>query len=186
LALSLDLEPDLRCVAVAYTARDGLAKAAAVDFAVAIVDLDLPDADGLDVIGQLRQLRPSARVVVVTAHPRPDLARRAIAAGAVGFLAKGAALAQIITAIRHADADHPVLDAELAADRVALTPREYDVLRQLGQGRDASRAAAELGVSVYTARDHIKSLMAKLDARTSLEAVVSAERLGLIKIGSRY
>lgn len=185
LALSLDLEPDMRCVATAHTARDGLAKAAAIDFTAAVVDLHLPDADGIEVIARLRELRPAARIVVLTAHPHADLARRAVAAGAVAFLPKDAPLARILAAVRSAHAGRPMVDAS-DQDRIGLTPREYDVLRQLAQGRDASRTAAALGLSVYTTRDHIKALMAKLEARTQLEAVVTAGRLGLVTIGSRY
>ncbi|GAA1283549.1 DNA-binding response regulator [Planotetraspora silvatica] len=188
LALSIDFEPDLRCVAAAHTARDGLAKAAAIDFAVAVVDLQLPDARGFDVIAGLRRLRPEARIVVLTAHSRESLAERAIAAGAVAFLGKGAPLARILAAIRSADAAHPMVDVERggAAGRIRLTDREYDVLRELGQGHDAGRIAADLGISLHTTRDHIKGLMAKLGVHTQLDAVVSADRLGLITIGSGY
>ncbi|BCB75235.1 response regulator transcription factor [Phytohabitans flavus] len=186
LALSLDLEPDLCCVATAQTARDGLAKAAAFHFDAAVVDLHLPDGDGIDVIADLRRLRPAARVIVLTAHPRPDLADRAVAAGAVAFLSKDTGLQRILTAIRTADATRPTVDRRIHRPQVMLTPREYDVLRQLAQGRDATRCATELGLSVYTTRDHIKALMGKLGARTQLEAVISADRLGLISIGSRY
>jgi DNA-binding NarL/FixJ family response regulator len=188
LELSLGLQPDLHCVAVAHTAREGLAKAAAVDFAVAVVDLQLPDAGGLDLIPRLRELRPDARIVVLTAHPRADLADRALAAGAVAFLGKDAALATILAAVRSADAARPVVEAEACrpAPRIGLTHREYDVLRQLGQGLDASRIATTLGISLHTTRDHIKSVMAKLGVHSQLGAVVSAERLGLISLGSRY
>lgn len=189
LALSLDLQPGLRCAGTAHTAHEGLAKAAAIAFAAAVVDLQLPDADGLDIVGRLHVLRPAARIVVLTAHPRADLARRALAAGAVGFLSKDAPLTRIVAALRSATAEHPVIDPQVracAADRIGLTPRELDVLRQLGQGRDANRAATELGMSLSTARGHIKALMAKLGVHTQLDAVVSAMRLGLITIGSRY
>ena len=185
LALSLDLEPDLCCVATAQTARDGLAKAAAIDLDVAIVDLDLPDASGIDVVAQLLALRPTVRVIVLTAHPRADLAERAVAAGAAGFLPKDAALRTILSAVRTADPARPVVDARHPPS-VALTAREYDVLRQLAQGRDAHRCAAALGLSLHTTRDHIKALMGKLSAHTQLEAVVAADRLGLISVGSRY
>ncbi|MBL8925986.1 MAG: response regulator transcription factor [Pseudonocardia sp.] len=186
LEVSLGLQPDLCCVAVAHTAREGLAKAAAVDFAVAVVDLQLPDAGGLDLIPQLLALRPQARIVVLTAHPRPDLAERAVAAGVVAFLGKDAALARILDAVRHAGPGHPVVGAAPRPSRVDLTHREFDVLRELGQGRDAARIAASLGISLYTTRDHIKSVMAKLGVHSQLDAVVSAERLGLITLGARY
>jgi DNA-binding NarL/FixJ family response regulator len=186
LALSLSAQPDLCVAGAAHTARDGLAMAAAIDFAVAIVDLDLPDADGLTVIERIRTLRPPARLLILTAHPRADLAERALAAGAAGFLAKDGALDQILAAVRSADPARPVVAPGLRRPRVDLTHREYDVLRQLGQGRDAASAAATLGISLYTARDHIKSLMAKLGVHTQLDAVVSAHRQGLIGVGSRY
>lgn len=189
LEISLDLQAGIRCVAVAHTAAEGLARAAAVDFAVAIVDLQLPDGGGLDVIAELLALRPGARVIVLTAHPRVDLAERAVAAGAVAFLAKDTSLAEILSAVRSADAAHPRIDPRLrrnGSDDVGLTWREYDVLRQLGRGLDARRIAVELGISLHTTRDHIKSVMAKLQVHSQLDAVVSAQRRGLITVGSRY
>jgi DNA-binding NarL/FixJ family response regulator len=185
LALSLDLEPDLCCVATAQTARDGLAKAAAFEVDVAIVDLDLPDASGIEVVAELLALRPAMRAIVLTAHPRADLASRALLAGAAAFLPKDAALRSILSAVRTADPARPVVDAP-RQPAVSLTAREYDVLRQLAQGFDAHRCATALGLSVYTTRDHIKALMGKLSAHTQLEAVVAADRLGLISVGSRY
>lgn len=187
LTLTLDMQPDLRCAAVAHTVAEGLAVAAATAFDVAIVDLQLPDGSGLDAIGPLLALHPRARVVVLTAHPRAALAERALAAGAVAFLAKNGALADILAAVRGADADHPMVCAGLRPDPAAdfrLTPREHDVLRELGRGSDAARIAAALGISTYTTRDHIKSILAKLSAHSQLEAVVLAGRLGLIELGS--
>ncbi|GAA4585352.1 response regulator transcription factor [Planotetraspora phitsanulokensis] len=186
LALTLDVEHDIHCVATARTAREGLAKAAAIDFAVAITDLQLPDADGFDVIAQLHTLRPEARIIVLTAHSRADLADRAIAVGAVAFLGKDAPLPRILAAIRSADAAHPMVEVERRSPQIHLTDREYDVLRELGRGNDAGRIAATLGISLHTARDHIKAVMRKLGVQTQLDAVVSADRLGLITIGSGY
>ncbi|GAA1858611.1 response regulator transcription factor [Asanoa iriomotensis] len=185
LALSLDLEPDVRCVATARTGSDGLARAAAVEADVALVDLQLPDTDGIDVVRQLRALRPATKVIVLTAHPRADLADRAVAAGAAGFLSKDTGLRRILTAIRTASVDRPLVDPVHQPD-VALTHREFDVLRQLAQGHDAARCATALGLSLHTTRDHIKAVLGKLDAHTQLEAVVTAGRLGLITLGSRY
>ncbi|CUU59413.1 DNA-binding response regulator, NarL/FixJ family, contains REC and HTH domains [Parafrankia irregularis] len=190
LCLALGLEPDVRSVAKAHTGRDGLAMAAALDITAAVVDLDLPDLDGIEVVTRLGVLRPAARIVVLTAHARPDLAQRAVAAGAAAFLPKEAPLVRITAALRGQGGDEPVVDLGAArpasVGHVGLTPRELDVLRQLAQGRDAQQTAATLGISLYTARDHIKALMAKLGARSQLEAVVSATSLGLVTVGSRY
>src|SRR5258705_4946793 len=92
LSFALDAQPDLRCVAVAHSARDALAKAAGCDFDVAIVDLQLPDGSGLNVVGELRALRPAAQLIVLTGHPQPGLAEQARGAGADAFLAKDDAL----------------------------------------------------------------------------------------------
>lgn len=187
LALALETQDDLRCVGVAHTVAEATTTAATVAFDVAIIDLQLPDGSGLSAVPQLLALRPDARIIVLTAHPRADLARRALEAGAAGFLAKDAPLAEILRAVRAAAAGHPVggVSAPPAAT-VRMTRREIEVLTELGHGLDASRIAAALGISVHTARDHIKAVMAKLDVHTQLEAVVTADRLGLITVGSRY
>ncbi|MEV0133062.1 response regulator [Dactylosporangium sp. NPDC050688] len=102
LAFALDAQPDLRCVAVANSARDGLAKAAVYDFDVAIVDLYLPNAGGLAVVDELRAMRPAALLVVLTGHPRADLAAAAHRAGADAFLAKDDTLNAVLGVLRGA------------------------------------------------------------------------------------
>jgi DNA-binding NarL/FixJ family response regulator len=187
LRISLERQPDLRCVAVAHSAHEGLAQAANTDFAVAIVDLGLPDAGGLELIATLLGIRPHARIVVLTAHPRPDLAERALSAGATGFLGKDTTLERILTAVRTSGPGHPIVETPTeSAGAVALTHREHEVLRHLGCGFDATRIADELGISLHTTRGHIKTVMAKLGARSQLGAVVTAEQRGLITLGSRY
>ncbi len=185
LALTLDMQDDLHCVGAAHTVQDGLQWAASEPFDVAVVDLQLPEGGGLGLIGPLLELRPAARIIVLTAHPRADLAQRALDTGAAAFLAKDGALEEILAAIREADADHPMVCA--AARSVPggprLTHREWDVLRGLGNGLTAHQMAGSLGMSLHTVRYHIKSVMAKLEVHSQLEAVVAAERLGLIEVG---
>jgi two-component system response regulator DesR len=183
LALAIDTQPGMSCAGIACTVRDARARAGAVGYDVAVVDLDLPDGSGLDLV---EPLGAYGRVVILTAHPRADLAARALDAGAAAFLAKDAGLAEILSGIRSATPARPVVAAHLRQIAVPLTSREYDVLRELGRGQDATRLAATLGITVYTARDHIKALMAKLGVRTQLDAVVTASRLGLITLGARY
>jgi two-component system response regulator DesR len=186
LRTSLGRQHDVAAVVVAHSVREALAHARRTQLDAAIVDLDLPDGSGLDVVSSLRALRPVARTIVLTAHARFDLAERALAAGAAAFLAKEGTLDRVLAALRAPAPTAPVVDAAVAPGRVELTPRECDVLRLLGQGREPARIAAELKLSLHTVRGHVKTLMAKLDAHSQLEAVVAAHRRGLISVGSRY
>ncbi|GAA2230904.1 response regulator transcription factor [Promicromonospora sukumoe] len=191
IAAAVDAAPDLECVGVADDAPRALALAEATRPDVVLLDVQLPTADGIAVLGQLRLLDPTARVILLTAHPRPDLERAALQAGASGFLAKHGRLSQVLDAVRHASPTRPARDPDLhrhsgaAADRRRLTPRELEVLAMLGDGLDARAIATGLGLSIHTARDHIKALLAKLDARTQLEAVATARREDLIRVGGR-
>jgi DNA-binding NarL/FixJ family response regulator len=189
LELTLGLQADMRCVAVTHSLGEALEVAARTCFDVAVVDLQLPDGDGMTAIPRLRALRPDARIIVLTAHPRGDLAERALAGGAVAFLPKDGTLSAILAAIRTADATHPLVGAGLrpgAGPVPRLTRREHDVLRGLARGQDAHRIAGTLGISPHTTRDHIKALLAKLDSHTQLEAVVTACRLGMVELDGPY
>lgn len=189
LALGLDMSPDMTCVAVAHSVQSGLRTVEQIDFDVALVDLQLPDGGGLGVIPELLVKRPSVSVIVLTAHPRADLARRAIDAGASGFFGKHVSLGEILDGIRSSLAGDAAVAPDLPQDPVArlgVTPREHEVLRALSRGLDANRIAASLGISLYTARDHIRSLLAKLEVRTQLDAVVTANRLGLVTVGAEF
>lgn len=178
LAVALDTQPDLRCGGVAHSLAE--AGALLADGDVALVDLHLPDGSGLALVAQFA---PRLPVIVLTAHLRIDLVRRAAAAGAAGFLGKDAPLAEILDAVRAALAGGPVPSRE-PAESVHLTSRELEVLSLLAVGRDATRIAAELRISVHTTRDHIRSLLAKLGAHSQLDAVVRADRLGIVAVGT--
>ncbi|MET7393785.1 response regulator transcription factor [Dactylosporangium sp. NPDC005572] len=177
LAFALDAQPGLRCVAVANSAGAALATAA---FDIAIVDLQLPDGDGLDVVRELRARHPAALLIVLTGHPGPGLTERARAAGADAALAKDDALGSVLDAIRRAEPDA----APSAVPH--LSPRERQVLALLATGAPAGRIAAELGLSLHTVRDYVKALLAKLGARSQLDAVAVAGRLGLLARPDRF
>ena len=120
---------------------------------------------------------------------------RAGAAGAAGFLAKDGSLDDVLSALRTARRGSLILPATVLAEfsrpgipvapgpEATLTPRELEVLRLLGQGRDPRSIAKELGVSLHTCRGFVKSILAKLDVHSQLEAVVVASRRGLIHLG---
>jgi two-component system response regulator DesR len=188
LAFALDAQPDLRCVAVAHSVREGLAKAGVYDFDVAIVDLNLPGGGGIAVLSELRGLRPHALLIVLTAHPRADLAAAAFRAGAQAFLAKDDALHAVLDVIR--GSRRGLRGAVPARPRPAagpqLTPREHEVLAMLASGADARRIARDLRLSLHTVRDYIKAILAKLGVHSQHAAVAAATELGLVTAGQRF
>lgn len=181
LSLALDASPGTRCVAVASSIRDGLAKAAVHRLDVVVIDVRLPDGNGVDAVPELLALHPGARILLLTAHPRADLAERALNAGASGFLAKEEPLSHLLRAIETARPNRPAISGALPpADAVGLTPREREVLTLLAQGHDPAAIARLLWLSRHTVRDHVKAVLGKLDARSQLAAVSKAIALGLV------
>ncbi|GAA1379814.1 response regulator transcription factor [Pseudonocardia kongjuensis] len=176
LALGLSAEPDLSVAGVAHSVADArpLLAGGAVD--VVLLDVRLPGG-GLTLLPDVHEA--GARALVLTAHPRAAPAREAEIAGAAGFLGKDTPLAGILAAVRTVAAGGTA-PAAPAADAPHLTPREADVLAGLAHGRDVTRIAGQLGLSLHTVRDHVRALLGKLGARSQLEAVVEAERVGLV------
>lgn len=182
LSMALDSAEGIRWVASASTLREGLAKASAYCVDVVVIDVRLPDGSGLDAVAELRRLQPQCRVVVLTGHPRADLAERAIRAGASAFLAKEAPLVELLHALRHARPERPALAPNLPAapSTVGLTPREREVLTLMALGLDAAGMSRRLGLSRHTVRDHVKGVLAKLGVHSQLAAVSRATALGLV------
>jgi DNA-binding NarL/FixJ family response regulator len=198
LSFALDAEVDLACVGHATTATEGIAAARQLRPDIVLMDLQLPDRDGITAAGILTRELPSLRVLILTAHPSPTEMARAGAAGACGFLAKDGSLTDVLAAIRTATRGSLVLPPSVVARFAAgaadvpdarrpgdasLTPRELDVLRLLGQGQDPRSIARDLGISLHTCRGHVKSVLSKLGVHSQLEAVVVATRTGLIQVG---
>jgi DNA-binding NarL/FixJ family response regulator len=159
---------------------------------VILLDHRLPDGNGVDAIGDLRALRPSVAVVVLTASPAEQVMLGAIQAGASGFLSKTRSLAEVTGAVRAAAAGEAVISPELLArllprmqrgsttSQTTLTEREREVLGLLAEGLTNAAIAARLVVSVHTVRNHVANLSAKLGARSKLEALSIAMREGLL------
>lgn len=148
----------------------------------AVVDMQLSEGHGLDVVTQIRAHHPRCRVVVLTGHPRRREAQRALELGAAGYLAKDGSLDLLLQVLRGAPAAGPVVEASFPEESLfagLLTPREREILVMLVDGRDAARIAADLRLSVLTVRSHIKSVLAKLGVQSQLEAVAKASRSGV-------
>ena len=185
LAQMLDLEDDIEVVAQAANGADALAAARATAPDVAVLDLQLPDLDGITVAKQLAGIVPGCGCLIVTSHGRPGYLKRALASGVRGFLPKttsAATLAQVVRIV-HAGGRH--VDPELAAEAIAagdspLTPREADVLEAAVGGAPVDDIARRVNLSPGTVRNYLSSAVAKLGAANRHEAAATARRMGWI------
>ncbi|WP_067831065.1 response regulator transcription factor [Actinomadura kijaniata] len=184
-AALLGLEGDLTVVAEAGRGDEVAAAVAAHDPDVAVLDIDMPGADGLTVAERLREAGARCSVVILTSLGRPGYLRRAMAAGVRGFVAKDASTDELAAAIRKVHAGGRYLDAELAATAMAagdnpLTAREREILRLLGAGTETARIATLLHLSEGTVRNYLSTAMAKLGESNRLAAVRAAREMGWI------
>lgn len=195
LGRALDGEDGVAYVGSATTAAEGLDLVTRLRPEVTLVDVQLPDLDGIALARRIVAAHPEGRVIMLTAATDPALVARAAEAGACGFMTKTGGLEELLSAIRRARAGAMVVDTALLAGLAGLatmpprprgpvlTPREIDVLRLLAGGRDTGSVARALGISLHTCRGHVKSIFTKLDCHSQLEAVVTAARLGLLELG---
>ena len=192
LAHVLDAQPDMETVGIAGSlerARTMLSTAAPD---VLLLDHRLPDGDGVAAIPELREIRPSIRIVVLTASVADQVLVQAIEGGASGFVSKTRSLAEVTSSVRAAATGEAVISPEMLARLLprlhrgsataqrGLTEREHDVLALLAQGLSNAAIAESLFVSVHTVRNHIANLSAKLGAHSKLEALSIAVREGLV------
>lgn len=179
----LDREPDIEVVASAADGAAAVRLALAHRVDVAVVDLQMPGADGLAVVAELARLLPSCRVVVLTGHGGPAVLRRALTSGARGFLAKGAPGAALADVVRRVDDGQRYVDPVLAADALTappspLTPREAEVLALAAADRPVRDVARALFLSPGTVRNHLSAITAKLGVPTRAEAHRTAQQNG--------
>jgi two-component system, NarL family, response regulator DesR len=183
LATLLGLEPDLEVVAEVGRGDEVVPAAREARPDVALLDVEMPGLDGIAATRALRAALPSCRVLVVTTFGRPGYLRRALEAGAGGFVVKDTPARQLADAVRRVHAGLRVVDPALAAESLAagsspLTAREIDVLRAARDGGTVADLAAGLHLSEGTVRNHLSSAIGKTGARTRAEAVRLAEDAG--------
>jgi two-component system, NarL family, response regulator DesR len=183
LAALLDLESDLEVVAEVSRGDEVVAAAQANEADVALLDIEMPGMDGIAATEALRRALPSCRVLIVTTFGRPGYLRRAVEAGASGFVVKDTPARQLAEAVRRVHAGLRVLDPALAEESLVsgaspLTARETDVLRAARDGGTVADVAAVLHLSEGTVRNHLSAAIGKTGARTRAEAVKLAEHHG--------
>ena len=183
LAALLDLEPDLEVVAEVGSGDAVLPAVREHRPDVALLDIEMPGLDGIAATAQVRAAVPSTRVLVVTTFGRPGYLRRALQAGAAGFLVKDTPAAQLADAVRRVHAGLRVVDPALATDSVLagespLTARETEVLRAARDGSPVAVLAGRLFLSEGTVRNHLSAAIGKTGATNRAEAVRTAEGNG--------
>jgi two-component system response regulator DesR len=179
----LGLEPDIEVVAEAASGDEAIAMARHQWPDVAVLDIEMPGPDGIEVARRLQRDGFGGKIVIVTTFGRPGYLAAAMAAGARGFLLKDAPAAELATAIRRVHAGERVVDPALAAAALAegaspLTAREAEVLAAARGHASIAELAVTLHLSPGTVRNHLSAAIQKLGARNRAEAVQIAERKG--------
>jgi two-component system, NarL family, response regulator DesR len=183
LAALLALENDLEVVAEVSRGDEVVPAAVEQRADVALLDIEMPGMDGIAATAALRAALPSCRVLIVTTFGRPGYLRRAMEAGASGFVVKDTPARQLAEAVRRVHAGLRVLDPALAEESLVsgaspLTARETEVLRAARGGDTVADVAALLHLSEGTVRNHLSSAIGKTGARNRAEAVKLAEDRG--------
>jgi two-component system response regulator DesR len=183
LATLLELEDDIEVVAQVARGDEVLATALKHQPDIALLDIEMPGATGLDAAEQLAAAVPDCRILILTTFGRPGYLRRAMEGGAAGFVLKDAPTGELVAAIRRALAGERVVDPGLAAAALSqgqcpLTPREHEVLTASRRYATVAELAKGLYLSHGTVRNHLSSIMQKLDARNRAEALKIAEENG--------
>ncbi len=194
----LESHPDLRVCGEAQTGREAVALAGQLQPDVAILDLGMPDLNGIEATRRIRQLTPSTEVLIFSIYETEYLVREAIVAGARGYLVKGDAAQQLVPAVKALAVHKPFFSSVISqtilkglrregpveSDQVspisALTSREREVLQLLAEGNGNSQIAEQLGISVKTVETHRGAIMRKLKLNSVVELVHFAIRHGIV------
>jgi two-component system, NarL family, invasion response regulator UvrY len=173
---------DLLVAGEASTAAEVMGKVQQERFDVIVLDIAMPGGSGIDLLGDIRRVRPEARVLVLTMFSEEQYAIRAIRAGAAGFLTKETAPEKLVEAVQRVAAGGRFISAELAealASVVAgeskgrphelLSNREFEILKMIGSGKTVSQIADDLGLSVKTVSTHRTRILRKMVMKTNAE-----------------
>lgn len=165
---------------------------------VVLLDIEMPDGNGLDIIGEIKTSSPHTNTIVLTSHTEESALLRAIDSGVSGFVPKNRPISDVLMAIRQAADGEITMPSTMllgllsralqsplgTADRqtAELSQREMEVLQLLASGKSSDGIAESLHISILTARTHIRNIIAKLGAHSRLEAVAIAVRQRIISI----
>ena len=180
-------------VGEAASAEEGLHEVLDNDWDVMVLDISLPGASGLDLLKDLRRERPQLPVLVLSIHPPDQFARRALGAGALGYLTKDSAATELVKAVSEVIAGRPYLPPSVEHQiggstggdpekrlHEGLSDREYQVLRMIASGLTVTQAAARLSLSVKTISTYRARVLEKMHMKTTAELMHYGIQHGLI------
>lgn len=183
LAALLETESDIAVSGRATNGREALAAVAKCSPDVLVTDIEMPEMTGLTLAGEVHERYPRTRIIILTTFARPGYLRRALDAGAQGYLLKDRPAAELAEAVRRVHRGLRVVDPQLAAeawgsDLDPLTERERQILWRAGEGKTSLDIATELGLSEGTVRNYLSEAISKLGASNRVEAARIARAKG--------
>lgn len=184
----LSREPDIEVVGEAQDGLEAIDAFRRLGPDVTLMDLQMPQADGLSAIKAIRAEAPLARIIVLTTYSGDAQALRALRAGAAGYLLKSSARRELVDTIKAIHAGrrylHPDVAQEIAINAVVepLTGRETETLQLLAKGQANKEISRTLDVSEATVKAHLRSIFEKLDVQDRTQAVTVAARRGIITL----
>jgi DNA-binding NarL/FixJ family response regulator len=185
----LDVQDDLEVVGEAADGDEAVARAEELRPDVILLDLRMPGADGVAALRGLAERGNRARVLVITSFTEPSAVLPAVRSGAAGYVYKDVDPPALAAAIRSVHLGHTLLHPDVAlllaagdggADPARLTPRERQVLAEVGRGRSNREIARALGLAEKTVKAHVSAILAKLGVQDRTQAAVYAVRAGLV------
>ena len=188
IAAIINLQPDMVLAGAAATGGEALERFFELRPDVALVDLQLPDMSGFDLIKKIKDKSPNARIIVLSSHEGDVDIQRALEAGAQGYVAKGIVRGELLETIRSVHAGKRRLPAAVAqklAEHMADEPisaRELEVLSLVAAGKRNKEIASELSIAEDTVKMHVRNILSKLHVNDRTEAVTIALRRGIIHL----
>lgn len=189
LAAIFNNRDDMTVVAQASNGREAVEQYFKLSPDVTLMDLRMPEMNGLEAIVAIKQRDPGARLIVLTTFDSDEDIYRSLQAGVKAYFLKDAPREELVACIRSVHSGQTVIPQAIAAKLAEhltieeLTPREMEVLRVMAEGKSNKEIASALGISEGTIKSHMNAILRKLDVTDRTQAVISALKHGLLRLG---